>query len=408
VVWKCQRSLPVAMSSATTEEEYWAVQGRGNSYATADRLVSDGNVGSYAMKYGPWAGSSLDGKVQLYYTPLQPDEKGIKIGETIVPKVEAVEDALSFRGVSGYGLLRVCQTTPQNPTLPAECSNPKSLATGLALFQAIPLGGPESGKVRLYFEARGGDSRTRILYLDSQDGYTGRDFNASGATRCNTLAEYAAGGACEPKPAIGVDIDAGGNPNVLNARQFKIFYPTRDSWAWDMKPGTAMWFTTEWQDGRCSTFGFNAAYAVWSGTKWNVAYQPNGCPKLLAGAQAPAPVHLGGARYKLYMSLHPTPGGSNDPRVSIKPMRMIYADPGVTGDPAAADFEDWEPLTSARQIHYLWPTGDLLTEDEESRFDDFVVFAPTADPAMLVMYSNMSATGTQSLPFIGSAVLVNP
>ncbi|HTM49845.1 MAG TPA: hypothetical protein VL285_14230 [Bryobacteraceae bacterium] len=60
-----------------------------------------------------------------------------------------------------------------------------------------------------------------------------------------------------------------------------------------------MWFTTEWPNGRCSPFGFNAAYAVWNGEKWQVQYGENGCPKMLAGAQAPMPVHLGGARYKV-------------------------------------------------------------------------------------------------------------
>jgi hypothetical protein len=169
-----------------------------------------------------------------------------------------------------------------------------------------------------------------------------------------------------------------------------------------------MWFTTEWPDGRCSRFGFNSAYAVWNGVRWTVAYAPDGCPKMLPGAQAPAVAHLGGARYKLYFNLHQTPGAPTDPRISLKPMRMLYADPDTTGDPTVADFEDWETLNAARQVHYLWPNGALLTEDEESRLDDYVVLAPTADPERLVMYSNMSSTGLNALPFIGSAVLINP
>jgi uncharacterized protein (TIGR03437 family) len=410
----CARALTSADTArAATEEEYWAIQGRGNSYATADRLVPDGNVGSYAFRYGAWAGSALEGKVQLYYAPLQIEEKGVKIGEMIAARADSLADASAFRGVSGYGLMRVCLPVPgapgSLPSTPAECVGTKSMVTDLNLFQAVPLTPETGGKVRLYFEAGGGDGRTRIFYLDSQDGYAGRDFHPGAATRCNTLADYSPGGPCEPKLAIGVDLDGPvGNPNLLNARQFKIFYPTQDSWLWDGKPGTAMWFTTEWADGRCSAFGFNAAYAVWSGSAWRVEYGADGCPKLLRGVQAPAPVHLGGARYKLYFSFHATPGGVTNPQASFKPMRMLYADPEATGDPALADFEDWEPLANARPIRYVWSNGALLTDDEQSRLDDFVVFAPTTDPARLIMYANMSSGGAQSIPFIGSAVLLNP
>ena len=48
----------------------------GHSVATADRVVDDGNVGSHAFKYGPWAGPELDGRLQLYYSPIQHDDKG--------------------------------------------------------------------------------------------------------------------------------------------------------------------------------------------------------------------------------------------------------------------------------------------------------------------------------------------
>ena len=43
-----------------------------------------------------------------------------------------------------------------------------------------------------------------------------------------------------------------------------------------------------------------------------------------------------------------------------------------------------------------------------SKLDDYMIFAPTADPKRLVLYSNMSFNGPGGLPFIGSAVLVNP
>jgi hypothetical protein len=98
-----------------------------------------------------------------------------------------------------------------------------------------------------------------------------------------------------------------------------------------------MWFTTEWPDGRCSTYGFNTAYAVWNGTRWEVAYRPDGCPKIIPGAQAPAPVHLGGTRYRLYFNLHPRPGGVTNPQQALKPMRLIYGTAQATG----LKFEAW-------------------------------------------------------------------
>lgn len=91
----------------------------------------------------------------------------------------------------------------------------------------------------------------------------------------------------------------------------------------------------------------------------------------------------------------------------MKPMQMIYADGAATGDASIVEFEDWEQIDAAREIHYVFADGTPLTEAEESRLDDYVMLAPTSDPAVLIMYSNMSATGTTP-PFIGSAVLINP
>ncbi len=59
-------------------------------------------------------------------------------------------------------------------------------------------------------------------------------------------------------------------------------------------------------------------------------------------------------------------------------------------------------------MNYIWPDGTLLTDQDQSRLDDYVIFAPTPDPAKLIMYSNMSSGRAQSVPFIGSAWLLNP
>lgn len=415
----CENYLDAPVeASITTPNEYWRIAGTGRGYATARRLVEDGNIGSHAFRYGPWAGPEKDGAVQLYYTPLPREEKGAKLARQTQRTEDAIESALAFTGISGYGLMRACGELPVGPNAPpppSECVNPQGLVTGVSLYQAVPLA-PDTegnGRIRMFIEGPGRGGRQRIAYLDSQDGYEGRDFHRGGATRCDTAADYGPGGGCEPTLAIGVDIDgADGNPNLLNVRQFKIAWPTADSSAWDQAPGTFMWFTTEWRDGRCSTFGFNAAYAVWNGEKWEVRYGDNGCPKVLGGVQAPMPVqvaHAAGApRYKLYFSRHSSTGGPTDPRVAIKPLEVLYGDPERSGEEGLTDFEDWEAVEDARNVHFLWPDGALLTEDEESRLDDFVVFTPGADPSQLVMYSNMSATGVTAVPFIGAAVLVNP
>jgi hypothetical protein len=407
---------------ASTPAEYWRVAGSGRGYAGATRLVADGNVGSYAFRYGPWGGPEREGAVRLYYTPLQREEKGVKIGQQTKPlAADPIDAAVSFQGISGFGLLRACgelPTGPGAPAPPAECVNPQGIATGVNLFQALPIAAapdsPEQARIRLFFEAPGRGGRQRIVYLDSQDGYEGRDFHRGTSTRCESAGDYGPGGGCEPALAIGVDIDGPGerNPNLLNARQFKIAWPTAISTAWDMAPGTFMWFTTEWRDGRCSRFDFNAAYAVWNGKSWDVQYGDDGCPKVLGGVQAPAPVHVGNttppARYKLYFSRHARPGGRTDPRVATKPVQLLYSDPERTGDQLTTEFEDWEPIESARDVLFLWPDGTQLSEDEESRLDDFVVFAPGPDPARLIMYSDMSFTGLNAVPFLGTAVLINP
>lgn len=413
VDWDCAEYIEAEEPAAlSTEEEYWRIQGSGISFQTADRIVDDGNVAPYPLRYGGWAGPELAGKVQLYYVPQLGHEKGVKLGEIIAPSADSIESASRFRGLPSYGLRRVCQPAPATPGGPPvqdpACAASRSLATAIALFQAVPLPPEAGGVVRLYFEAQGFDGRTRILYLDSQDGYWGRDFHPGQPTQCATLDDFSPGGPCEPQMAVGVDVDGErGNPVLRHARQFKIGYPVLDSWVWNMKPGAFMWFTTEWPDRRCSPFQMNAAYAVWDGWRWQVRYGEDGCPKMLTGVQAPFPVHLGGGRYKMYFNRHfepALPGPGTPPR---KPMQMIYAGPASADHSPQPAFEDWEPLASARNVHYLWPGGGSLTEAEESFLDDHAFFSPTGDPKVLLMFTNMPAGG-MGAPFIGSAVLVNP
>lgn len=394
----CLRTLQNAAESvATTEEEYWRVLGTGNTFATATPLISDGNVGAYVMRYGDWAGPALSGRAQLYYNPFSGSEKGVKIGDLTAPKADSLEAVSRFTPVSGFGLRTACQPGP--PGQPVTCPPGDTAAKSVALFQAVPLSAEIGGAIRLFFEANGSDGRNRIMHVDSQDGYVGRDFHRGAPTICSTLADYQAGGGCEPTVVIGVEADgSAGNPKIRDARQFKVAYPNLDGSPWNGAPGTVMWFTLDVSDPACSDYGINFGYAVWSGARWVVQYAASGCPKLLKGAQAAMPVHLGGAKYKMYYSHHPQPGPL---RVENKPMRLVYGD--------GRSFEDWDTRDESRHVNVLWPDGTALELRDRSSLDDFVVYMPTGDPRLQVMYSNLSLpmAGGQP-PFIGTLVLVNP
>lgn len=193
------------------------------------------------------------------------------------------------------------------------------------------------------------------------------------------------------------------------ARQFKIGYPTRTDWRWGGEPGTFMVITADFDAPCASEAFFNAAYAIWGGRRWVLQYDPSGCPKYMPEVQAPLPVHLGAARYKMYFSHNPLRRGAmSDPLRDLKPLQIIYADGGLTGEPGYVDFEDWEQVAQAREVHFLWPDGSLLELAHESQLDDYMIFMPTGNPSLQIMYSNMATPGSRELPFIGMAVLVNP
>lgn len=398
----CQQAYEAGSASAATPEEFWQLQGTGNSIASATRIIADGNVGAYAFRFGAWAGAELAGRIQLYYNPLGANEKGIKLGVT-GSGADTLANFSTFTAINNFGLRSPCpQAAAGQP--PPPCPG-DSLARSIALFQAVPL---LNGKVRLFFEANGTDQRNRILYLDSQDGYTGRDFNTGAGTLCATLADYATGGACEPQVAIGVAGDAvNANARIQHARQFKLGYPQRDDGRWDGAPGTFMVLTAN-TDGGCSDKQTTQAYAHWDGAAWRIDYAANGCPKLFEAMQAPLPVHLGGVRYKLYFNHNNTLRGQpNDPNQVVKPMKLIYADGALTGSASVVEFEDWETVAQARNLNYLWPDGTLLDEATENRLDDYVMLWPTNDANVQVMYTNMAGPAP-SAPVIGMAVLVNP
>lgn len=401
----CRYSATSISASGSTAEEHWQIQGTGNSYSTASRVVTDGNIGAHAFRYGGWGGADLAGRLRLYYNPMSGSEKGAKPALTAAAATTVIGSVNLFNATSGYGMLNPCPVPP--PGQPAPSCPGTGPVKNFLLFQAVPM----TGFVRLYFEANGTDQKNRILQVDSQDGYIGRDFNRGNRTICQSIGDYATGGDCEAQVAIGVEGDAvAGNPGISHARQFKILYPTLDQsldGRWDGAAGTAMVLTVNPSNQACFSYNFTQAYAIWDGSRWQLQYAANGCPKLFEQMQAPNPVHLGGSRYKLYYNNTTSRQGvPSSPLTDTKVMKVFYGDGERTGSPTTIDFEDWEPTARARNIVVLWPDGSVVDDENESRFDDHVTLMPTRDPAFQVIYTNMSSA--QVIPFIGLAVLVNP
>lgn len=387
---------PAATSTAETPAEVWQLQGAGRTFTGLARAVPDGNVKLHVLRLGEGAGAQLAGRLRLYYGPSGFDHRGLAVAVTTAAATAAdASTYLSFASRAGSaGLIQ-----PPSPSV---------LVSGVATGQAVALMPAAGARVRLYFEALGADNRNRILSVDSQDGYAGLDFNAGAATVCSTAADYSAGGGCAPTVVIGSEGDASnGWPRIANARQFKIGVATATDWRWDGAAGSFMVFTTDAIAG-CSTATPNQAYAVWSGTQWQVQYQANGCPKLFPSMQAAHPLHLGGVRYKLYYG-DPSDrtgrlAGSNLP--FLGPKKLLYADGALTGDATRVDFEDWDALASARPLTFLWPDGSQLDAAAEGYIDDFSVLAPAGSPDLQVLY--LAITDGTVAPFTAVAVLLNP
>jgi len=184
--------------------------------------------------------------------------------------------------------------------------------------------------------------------------------------------------------------------------------PTATDWRWDGAAGTFMVFTLDAVAG-CSTATHNQAYAVWDRSEWQVQYDAAGCPKLMASMQAAHPLHLGGARYKLYYG-DPAAGAgriASSPFPFLGPKKLVYADGASTGDASRVDFEDWEGPARGREVTFLWPDASPLDATAEGYIDDFTVVTPVPQTTVVqVMY--LAITDGTVPPFAASAVLLNP
>lgn len=383
----CSR-LRSATVSASTPAEFWQLQGSGNTVAGLQQPVADGNARLSATRFGPEAGLTAH-TVQFYYGPR--GFSGLAVAASAAGSFQSFTSLASSSGVRS----------------PGSSGNPiQSIMTG----QGVPLGGTLGAKVRLFFESNDADGKTRIYAVDSVDGYSGRDFHSGAATQCSAASDYAAGGPCAATLVIGVEGDgAFANPKLRAARQHKLAWPTQDDWRWRGEVGSFMVFTVDAISG-CSTASHNHGYAVWDGSRFQVQYEAGGCPKLFKSMQAAVPMHLGGARYKLYfgdpsITAGRLPGpGPGLPFVG--PKKLLYADGALSGAAGTVEFEDWEPIAQARGLVFLWPNGELLDERAEGYIDDFHFLAPAGNLAQQLGY--LSITDGVVVPFAALALLLNP
>jgi len=391
----CRESSASAAVGGSTETEYWQLQGTDHSVDRLTKAVSDGNARLSATRFGADAGAMAN-RVQLYYGPMRTQ------GDTSQLTVAVASAAADAATPASY----LTFTSRSGASGLASPRTPSTLIATINTGAGVPLARSVGGVVRLFFEATGADGKTRVMSIDSKDGYYGLDFNAGAATVCGAASDYAADGPCAPTVAIGVDGDANGNSKITNARQFKVGWPTIESAHWDMAVGSFMVFTTDQVTG-CSESRMNHGYAVWDGSAWKVQYQSSGCPKLFTSAQAAFPFHSGGGRYRLYYgdpSLSTGKGTSNLP--FLGPKKLIYADAQVSGSADVVDFEDWEAQTAARDVVFLWPDGAQLDDRAEGYIDDYHFLTPTGSLDLQVMY--ITITDGAIAPISVTAVLKNP
>ena len=380
-------------ATGSTPSEHWQLQGTGNTVATLTKPVSDGNARLSATRFGAEAGSVAN-TVQFYYGPM-----GVS-GQSVATSgvVSAAQPNSYLTGFTSFA------TTSGLRSPTSATQGIKSIMTG----QGVPLSAAMGGKVRLFFESNDADGKTRIYSVDSVDGYVGRDFNLGAASTCTTSADYLPTGNCPATTELGVAGDTTNPTLKINAaRQNKVAWPTLTDWRWNGEVGTFMVFTIDRVTG-CTTAGFNHGYAQWDGSRFVPQYDSTGCPKAFKSAQAALPMHIGGARYKMYFG-DPSvttgkPSGATLPFVG--PKKLIYGDGALTGPATSVEFEDWESTSAGRNVIFLWPNGDTLNDTAEGFIDDFHFLTPTGDLDIQVLY--LSITDGTVIPFAATAVLLNP
>ena len=406
-----------------TAQEVWQLLGDGDSINGLTNIVFDSNAKMHAFVYGSDAPHSLRGHIQLYYGAMGGLGGSLSVATSNRP-ADASDDSsysdfTSYAGSSGLiepgfkkpgvkkpGVKKPGVKKPEVKRPEVKPEDPSTLVVWIGTGQAVPLSERAGGGVRLFFEARGSDKTTRIMSLDSDDAYVGKDFHSGGAEFCSLAAEYEEGGGCHPTVEIGAEgDDIAATEQIKNVRQQKVGVPTLSDWRWNEQAGTFMVFTTGRISG-CSPSKKNHGYARYDGDSWEVQYLESGCPKLFQGVQAMAPLDLGDGTFKIQFG-NPDESdgklGSNLP--FLGPKRIIYGHPARSGDPDVMEFEDWDAVEDARDLIFLWPDGTVFDVTAEGYIDDFVLLTPTFDVEHQIQF--VVLTDGSKIPFTSVAILKN-
>lgn len=395
----CESALTAdEMAQASTSSEYWQIQGTGNGYDSATKVVEvgTGSTLSYVLPYGDWAPKALQGVVKYLFNA-HSNEYG---NGMLISQNEAggagVDNFSSF-DITGLFFERDCENVGKASSFNT-CDNGE---LQMLAFQMVPL---VNGSVRLFFEAydssnvQNSQPVTQIYSLDSQDGYEAEDFNPDPNKDYCSATDTIPGGDCEPLLLIGDETDE--NSPLVQARQQKVGYPKQDSWLWDESAGTFMVITGE---DRCGQTRDGLFYAIWDGKEWEVEMDEDCAAPLVLDAHGPVLVHMGESNYKLYYENYEYSDREKF-LFDTKPFRVLYT--------SGTEFDDWENEADAREVYFLWPDGSLLDDQEEAGLGDHVIWSPDENLETQIMYMNLG--GFDNLDWkqppvgLGMAILLNP
>jgi len=393
--------------TASTNEEYWEVQGVDcvdeiDCLKSATIVLEDSMTAAVAIKYPGENPTTIYTKRSYSGFGSYPTKSWGR--NNPVGTEFNIEDFLEFEWVDD-SYLSACEGIANDCT---------EVEMGIATYQPIPLANEE--KVALFFEGittektgvtlEDGHEQVKesvqLYRIDSVDVYKGLDFNSDLESDICDFDDLVKGGDCNYELVIGANDDSG----LEKVMQSKIAYPVLDSVYWDTDSDNS--FITITGGDSCETTNDGIFFARFRSGEWEVKKDGDGCAiPLFTYAHGPVVAHLGETRYKLYAEIKPESYDEGD----IKPFQVIYADGSLFGS-KNVDYEDFEHESLARDVNFVWPNGEIVSEESGTGFADHFIFFPDSDPKNQIMYMNVGGLDHVIYPTfsrgIGVAYLVNP